>query len=83
MISPTSQQTKGFHWMLRHLPKDGSVNLKDITSMYSVINVVGPKASVVLSELSQSDINLQPFTCKVCSKNIINSISFEIFFFSL
>lgn len=51
--------------MRRHLPSDGSIDLKDVTSMYSVINVVGPKAKQILSELSQSDVNLQPFTCKV------------------
>lgn len=51
--------------MQRHLPNDGSIDLKDVTSMYSVINVVGPNATEVLSELSQSDVNLQPFTCKV------------------
>lgn len=67
LVSPTSQQTKSFHWMRRHLPNDGSIDMKDVTSMYSVINVVGPKAKQILSELSQSDVNLQPFTCKVCS----------------
>lgn len=65
MISPTSQQTKCFHWMRRLLPSDGSVDLKDVTSMYSALNVVGPKARPLLSELSQSDVNLHPFTSKV------------------
>lgn len=74
MISPTSQQTRCFHWMRRFLPTDGSIDLKDVTSMYSVINVVGPKARMLLSELSQSDINLQPFTCKV---SLIGESSFN------
>ncbi len=71
MISPTSQQTKGFHWMRRHLPKDGRIDLKDITSMYTVLNIVGPKAAQVLSELSQADINLQPFSCKVSNHTVL------------
>jgi len=40
------------------------VGLNDVTSKYTVINVVGPKATELLSELSNSDINLLPFTYK-------------------
>lgn len=65
MISPTTQQTRCFQWLRRHLPQDGSIALNDVTSMYSVINVTGPKSIQLLSELSQSNVYLQPFTCKV------------------
>lgn len=65
MVSPTSQQTRVFEWMRSHLDSDGSVTLKDLTSMYTVINVVGHKARQLLSELSNSDINLQSFTYRV------------------
>nr|XP_018910548.1 PREDICTED: pyruvate dehydrogenase phosphatase regulatory subunit, mitochondrial-like isoform X2 [Bemisia tabaci] len=64
MVSPTSQQTRVFEWLRRHLPTDHSVSLNDVTSMYTVINVVGPKARQLLSELSNVDIDLQPFTYK-------------------
>lgn len=49
----------------RHLPSDHSVGLNDVTSKYTVINLVGPKATGLLSELSNSDINLSPFSYKV------------------
>ncbi|XP_020711811.1 pyruvate dehydrogenase phosphatase regulatory subunit, mitochondrial-like isoform X2 [Athalia rosae] len=64
MVSPTSQQTRIYQWMSRHLPSDRSVGLNDVTSKYTVINVVGPKATELMSELSNSDINLSPFTHK-------------------
>ncbi|CAL1687136.1 unnamed protein product [Lasius platythorax] len=64
MVSPTSQQTRIYQWMSRHLPADHLVNLNDVTSKYTVINVVGPKTTELLSELSNSDINLSPFTYK-------------------
>ncbi|XP_043508700.1 pyruvate dehydrogenase phosphatase regulatory subunit, mitochondrial-like isoform X2 [Frieseomelitta varia] len=64
MVSPTSQQTRIYQWMSRHLPADYSVGLNDVTSKYTVINLVGPKATGLLSELSNSNINLSPFTYK-------------------
>lgn len=65
MVSPTSQQTRVLDWLKDHLPKDESIQLADITSMYTVVNVIGPKAGALISELSQSDIDVQPFTYKV------------------
>lgn len=65
MVSPTLQQTRIYQWMSKHLPSDHSVLLTDLTSNYTVINVVGPKASALLSELSNSDINLQPFSYRI------------------
>ncbi|XP_049762224.1 pyruvate dehydrogenase phosphatase regulatory subunit, mitochondrial-like [Schistocerca cancellata] len=64
MVSPTSQQTRIFEWMRRHLPANRSVGISDLTSMYTVINVVGPKAPDLMAELSNSDVNLHPFTYK-------------------
>lgn len=62
MISPSSQQTRIYEWMSRNLPRDASVKLNDVTSMYTVINVVGPKSAQLMSELSNSNVKLQPFT---------------------
>ncbi|KAL4119079.1 hypothetical protein QTP88_011944 [Uroleucon formosanum] len=66
MVSPTSQQTRVLDWLKDHLPKDESIQLADITSMYTVVNIIGPKAGALISELSQTDvdINVQPFTYK-------------------
>uniref|UniRef100_A0A182VRX4 Pyruvate dehydrogenase phosphatase regulatory subunit, mitochondrial n=1 Tax=Anopheles minimus TaxID=112268 RepID=A0A182VRX4_9DIPT len=62
MISPSSQQTRIYEWMSRNLPTNSSVQLNDVTSMYTVINVVGPKSTLLMSELSNSDVRLAPFS---------------------
>jgi len=64
MMSPTAQQTRISEWMKRHLPKDGSVSLRDVTSMYTVLNVVGPKSKELMSELTRTEMDIPGFTCK-------------------
>ncbi|KAF4527520.1 hypothetical protein B566_EDAN015620 [Ephemera danica] len=64
MVSPTNQQTRIFEWMRRHLPSNQSVSLNDVTSMYTVLNILGPKSQALMSELSNSDMHLHPFTYK-------------------
>lgn len=69
IVSPSSLQTKTFEWMSNYLPSSSvhsksSIKLTDLTSMFTVINVVGPKSQKLLSELSNSDINLTPFMYK-------------------
>lgn len=65
MVSPSSQQTRIFEWMENNLPHESSsVKLSDQTSMYTVINVVGPKALPLMSELTNSNVDLPPFRYK-------------------
>ncbi|CAG9855350.1 unnamed protein product [Phyllotreta striolata] len=64
MISPTSQQTRAFDWVSRNLPATSTIDVNDLTSMYTVINVVGPKAVALLSELSNNDMKFAPFMYK-------------------
>ncbi|KAJ8303481.1 hypothetical protein KUTeg_019877 [Tegillarca granosa] len=68
MISPTSQQTRSFSWLRKHLPQDGSVTIRDVTSAYSGINVIGPHAYQLLSDLTDRSMTLndfKPMTCDV------------------
>jgi 4-methylaminobutanoate oxidase (formaldehyde-forming) len=54
-------------WISQHLPSDGSVMMKDMTSAYAVINVIGPKSRELLQKLTGADLsnNALPFgTCK-------------------
>lgn len=65
MVSPSSQQTRIYEWMENGLPSgSSSVKLSDETSMYTVINVVGPKALPLMSELTNSNVDLPPFRYK-------------------
>ena len=71
MIGPTAQQTRSFAWLQRHLPRSGrTVQLSDVTSMYTAINVIGPKAQELLAELTDTPLDTHNFpsmTCKVGS----------------
>lgn len=67
IISPVTQQTRNMKWLKEHFPEDGSVLMSDITSLYAAINLVGPKAIELLSELTDEDLSTQNFprfTCK-------------------
>ena len=71
MISPTAQHTRSWAWLQDHMPKDGSVQISDMTSMYTAINVIGPKAPELLGELTDTPLSKQDFlhmTCKVNNK---------------
>ena len=65
MVSPSSQQTRIYEWMSNKLPSENSaIKLSDQTSLYTVINIVGPKALMLMSELTNSDVDLPPFRYK-------------------
>ena len=67
IISPVTQQTRNMKWLSEHFPEDGSVLMSDITSLYAAINVVGPKAVELLSELTDESLStsdFHAFTCK-------------------
>jgi len=61
MIGPTAQQTRSYVWLRDHLPQDGSVQLTDVTSMYTSVNVIGPRAQELLSELTDISLAKQDF----------------------
>ncbi|XP_044741154.1 pyruvate dehydrogenase phosphatase regulatory subunit, mitochondrial-like [Chrysoperla carnea] len=67
MVSPSSQQTRIYEWMSQNLPFKHSISLNDVTSMYTVINTVGPKASALLNELSSSELSLGPYRYRKCN----------------
>ena len=62
MVSPTPQQTRVLEWMLNHLPADRSVTVQDITSMYTVLTVAGPKAKDLMQEMTSQNMNMPQFT---------------------
>ncbi|KAI8431221.1 hypothetical protein MSG28_001258 [Choristoneura fumiferana] len=68
MIAPTIQQTRCKVWIKRHMPRDGSVTLTDVTPMYTAICVMGPFTRNLMSELTDTDLspsNFPFFTFKV------------------
>jgi len=44
-------------WIAAHMPHDGSVQMRDVTNAWSVINICGPHARDVLQHLADGDIS--------------------------
>ena len=45
------------HWIATHLPTDGSVHFREMTSAYAVLNICGPKARDVLASVTDDDVS--------------------------
>ena len=61
MISGSGFMVRDVNWLQKHLPKDGSVRLRDATSERAVINICGPRARDVLQRLTDSDLSNEAF----------------------
>jgi len=48
-------------WIKNHMPADGSVSFKDVTSAYAVINVAGPKSRELLQKVAAADLGHKAF----------------------
>jgi pyruvate dehydrogenase phosphatase regulatory subunit len=62
MVCPTQQQTRIMDWMQTHLEGFKSVSLQDVTSMYTVLTLVGPKAKDLMQEMCETEMTMPPFT---------------------
>ena len=49
------------NWINRHLPKDGSAILRDVTEVWSTINICGPRARDILQSVTDEDISNAAF----------------------
>ena len=60
-------------WIKNHMPDDGNVSFKEVTSAYAVINVIGPKSRALLEKTTQEDLSNNGFpfgTCKSFSRGV-------------
>ncbi|RJQ64467.1 MAG: FAD-dependent oxidoreductase [Desulfobacteraceae bacterium] len=53
-------------WIESHMPRDGSVFFKDVTSAFAVINVIGPKSRELLQRNTQADLGNGAFAYGTC-----------------
>lgn len=68
VITAAALATHDGDWMQKHLPEDGSVNLRDITAAYACLTLSGPRARDVLQNVSHDDVSHPGFpflTCKM------------------
>ncbi|XP_070616787.1 pyruvate dehydrogenase phosphatase regulatory subunit, mitochondrial isoform X2 [Erythrolamprus reginae] len=66
MISPTDQQVHCWAWLKKHMPKDKNLLLEDVTWKYTALNLIGPRAMDVLSELSYAPMTPEQFPSLLC-----------------
>jgi glycine cleavage system aminomethyltransferase T/glycine/D-amino acid oxidase-like deaminating enzyme len=57
ILTGSAQATRDFNWIERHIDTDEYASLVDVTSAYSVISVMGPKAEALLRRLSPHDLS--------------------------
>ncbi|HET9047242.1 MAG TPA: FAD-dependent oxidoreductase [Casimicrobiaceae bacterium] len=57
ILTGSAQTTRDFHWIERHIAPDEHAALVDVTSAYSVISVMGPKAEALLRTVSTDDLS--------------------------
>jgi 4-methylaminobutanoate oxidase (formaldehyde-forming) len=68
-------------WIKNHMPSDGSISVKDMTSTFAVINIIGPKSRKLLQKLTNTDLSNEAFafgTCKNFSIGNAPIISFRV-----
>jgi glycine cleavage system aminomethyltransferase T/glycine/D-amino acid oxidase-like deaminating enzyme len=56
------------HWIAAHLPQDGSVSMRDVTSAYAVLNLCGPSARDVLQHVSSNDVSNEALPFLSCAE---------------
>ncbi|XP_076057029.1 pyruvate dehydrogenase phosphatase regulatory subunit, mitochondrial-like isoform X2 [Oratosquilla oratoria] len=64
MLAPTFQQTRIMDWMRRQITADASVSISDVTSMYTVLSVLGPKSKEMLSLMCNTELTFLGYTAK-------------------
>jgi len=61
IITPGSTCTRDFDWIQRHLSEDAHATLVDVTSSYTMLGVMGPKARDLLNIVSNVDFSNKSF----------------------
>ncbi|HTK44039.1 MAG TPA: FAD-dependent oxidoreductase, partial [Patescibacteria group bacterium] len=61
IVTGTAFGNHDLGWMLRHLPDDGSVRIRDATSALACFGIWGPKARDILASLTKDELSNEAF----------------------
>ncbi|WIY25774.1 GcvT family protein [Parasedimentitalea psychrophila] len=61
IVTGTGYATHDFDWISRNIPKGMNAQLVDVTSAYSVLSLMGPKARDILATVTNSDVSNEAF----------------------
>ena len=68
LVTGTAFGRHDAEWIKKHMPTDGSVSLRDVTSALAVINVIGPHSRKLLEKVTADDISNQNFRYGKCKE---------------
>ncbi|KAJ3592778.1 hypothetical protein NHX12_005117 [Muraenolepis orangiensis] len=81
IISPSDQQVHCWSWMKKHMPNDPQLHLEDVSWKYTALNLIGPRATDILAELSYVSMTPDHFPsmfCKEMSVGYANGIRYAL-----
>lgn len=61
MITGAAQIARDVHWLRRHAHQTESVSVTDVTSIWNVIAIMGPRARNVMERVSNADVSKSGF----------------------
>lgn len=61
IVTGTGYATHDFDWISRNIPEGCNAQLVDVTSGYSVLSLMGPKARAVLAKITPDDVSDKAF----------------------
>jgi 4-methylaminobutanoate oxidase (formaldehyde-forming) len=68
LVTGTAFIKHDLSWIQRHLPKDHSISVTDITSAKSCITLCGPQARNILKKLTKDDVSNEAFPYMTCKQ---------------
>jgi sarcosine dehydrogenase len=66
LVTGTAFVKHDLNWIQRHLPKDHSISVTDVTSAKACITLCGPQARKILQQVTREDISSEGFPFMTC-----------------
>jgi len=67
VVSAAATELHDYEWIARHLPRDGSVTLENVSSRLATLTLAGPRSRDLLQALTRTDVSnkaLRFFRCQ-------------------
>jgi 4-methylaminobutanoate oxidase (formaldehyde-forming) len=68
LVTGTAFIKHDLHWIRKHLPADGSVPARDVTSSRACISLCGPGTRKILQQVTEDDVSNEGFPYMTCKK---------------
>jgi len=68
VVSAAGTENHDLAWIERHVPDDGSVRLDNVTTLYGVLTIAGPRSRDLLQALTRSDCSREAFRFFRCQE---------------